>query len=242
MKKSFLIACGSIASAAVITAAGAVYSDEDGLLKNNNATFYSNFNVYNGLKFTKSVWPAGQTDNLLWKAENVQYDDGNLILKIDKDESGSTGGEISTKKKYGFGLYKVRMKPINNKGVVSSFFNYASEKEKGTEIDIEFLGYDTTKVQFNYYTDGVGGHEYLYDLGFDASKEFHEYSFDWSKDSIKWYVDGKLAHEANEDIPQIEANIFMDVWPGDDPGWLKEYDGTTPLYAYYDWCSFTDAE
>lgn len=43
------------------------------------------------------------------------------------------------------------------------------------EIDIEVLGKDTTKVQFNYYTNGVGNHEYMYDLGFDASEGFHTY-------------------------------------------------------------------
>ena len=162
-----------------------------------------------------------------------------MILKIDKDETGYTGGEISTRKKYGFGLYQVRMKSIKNKGVVSSFFNYSEEGDNGTEIDIEFLGYDTTKVQFNYYTDGVGDHEYLYDLGFDSSEEYHDYAFEWTKDSIKWYVDGEMVHEATTDIPLMEANIFMDVWPGDIPWWLQEYDGKTPLYAYYDWCSYT---
>lgn len=39
------------------------------------------------------------------------------------------------------------------------------------EIDVEVLGKDTTKVQFNYYTNGTGNHEYLYDLGFDASED-----------------------------------------------------------------------
>lgn len=46
-------------------------------------------------------------------------------------------------------------------------------------IDIEILGKDTTKVQLNYYTDGVGKHEYMYDLGFDSSEAFHTYGFDW---------------------------------------------------------------
>ena len=43
-----------------------------------------------------------------------------------------------------------------------------SDDDPWDEIDFEFLGYDTTKVQLNYYTDGVGGHEYMLDLGFDA--------------------------------------------------------------------------
>ena len=56
------------------------------------------------------------------------------------------------------------------------------------------LGKDTTKVQFNYYTNGVGNHEYMYDLGFDASEGYHTYGFDWQKDSITWYVDGKAVY------------------------------------------------
>lgn len=68
-----------------------------------------------------------------------------------------------------------RMQPISNPGVVSSFFTYTgpSDNNPWDEIDIEFLGKDTTKVQFNYYTNGVGGHEFLYDLGFDASESYH---------------------------------------------------------------------
>lgn len=34
-------------------------------------------------------------------------------------------------------------------------------------------------MQFNYFTDSRGSHEFLYDLGFDASEEFHTYGFDW---------------------------------------------------------------
>ena len=52
------------------------------------------------------------------------------------------------------------------------------------EIDIEFLGKDTTKVQFNFFVDGKGGNEYMYDLGFDASEEFHTYGFRWEVDAI----------------------------------------------------------
>ena len=134
------------------------------------------------------------------------------------------------------------MKPVKNSGVVSSFFNYSLEGTSGTEIDIEFLGYDTTKVQFNYYTDGAGGHEFLYDLGFDAAQEYHDYSFCWTKEGIYWYVDDILVHEDHENIPSKEAAIVVDVWTGDQENWHGRYDGKTPLYAYYDWISFTSFE
>ena len=56
------------------------------------------------------------------------------------------------------------------------------------EIDIEFLGKDTTKVQFNYYTNGQGNHEYVYNLGFDAAYGYHTYAFNWQRNYIAWPV------------------------------------------------------
>ena len=36
----------------------------------------------------------------------------------------------------------------------------------------------------NYFRNGVGGHEKMIDLGFDASDDFHTYAFEWHKDKI----------------------------------------------------------
>lgn len=133
------------------------------------------------------------------------------------------------------------MKPIKNDGVVSSFFTYTgpSDNNPWDEIDIEFLGKDTTKVQFNYYTDGKGGHEHLYDLGFDASEEFHTYGFMWQTDSIVWYVDGEAVYSATENIPQTPSKIMLNAWPGTGvDGWLNAFDGTVPLYASYHFIDF----
>ena len=62
---------------------------------------------------------------------------------------------------------------------MTSLFTYTGPAE-GTqhdEIDIEFLGNDTTKMQVNYYVNGVGGHEAIINLGFDAAASAHEYAF-----------------------------------------------------------------
>ena len=163
-------------------------------------------------------------------------------LKIDSDGNGGyTGGEYRTQEAFGYGMFSVSMKPIKNPGVVTSFFTYTGPTD-GTvwdEIDIEFLGYDTTKVQFNYFTNGVGGHEYLYDLGFDASGGFHTYGFYWGEGFITWYVDGTPVYTATENIPTTPGKIMMNAWPGtgvDD--WLQPYNGATPLYGYYDWMAY----
>ncbi len=189
-------------------------------------------------------WSNGGFFNCTWRPENVSFsNDGIMSLKIDHDIDGEgySGGEYRTTDTYGYGMYSVNMKPIKNPGVVSSFFTYTGPTD-GTEwheIDIEFLGYDTTKVQFNYFTNGVGEHEYLYDLGFDASEEFHTYGFYWAEDSITWYVDNVAVYTATVDIPYVPGKIMMNAWPGTGvDSWLQAYNGATPLTAYYDWFAY----
>ena len=122
------------------------------------------------------------------------------------------------------------------------FFTYTgpSDNNPWDEIDVEILGKDTTKVQFNYYTNGKGNHEFMYDLGFDASEDFHTYAFEWSENKITWYVDGQEAYSADKDIPVTEGKIMMNAWNGKNvDGWLKPFDDSTlPLSAEYQWIAF----
>lgn len=194
-------------------------------------------------------WTNGSMFNCTWRKMNVEFADGSMKLKIDLDGDGSgvipySGAEFRSKDFYGFGMYEVVMKPIKNDGVVSSFFTYTgpSDNNPWDEIDIEFLGKDTTKVQFNYFTNGAGGHEKIYDLGFDASEDFHTYGFDWQADKITWYVDGTAVYTADKTIPSTPSKIMMNVWPGTGvDGWLKAFDGTTPLTAEYKSVEFKKA-
>ncbi|QFJ54482.1 family 16 glycosylhydrolase [Pseudobutyrivibrio xylanivorans] len=198
-------------------------------------------NHHNIFKFVKSDWANGGDFDCVWTPDNVDFSDGKMILTVDKNAEGYTGGEYSTNKTFLYGLYQVRMKPIKNTGVISSFFTYIEPTDEydWNEIDIEFLGKDTTQVQFNYYDFKDNSHEYLYDLGFDASEDYHTYGFYWGKDSITWYVDGEPVYTAEGNTPNKPCKIFMNVWPGKDlESWVGAYDGTTPLNAYYEWASY----
>ena len=162
-------------------------------------------------------WSNGGMFNCTWRAANVWFD-GYLNLKIDRDSAtgGYSGGEYRTNDAFGYGMYDVSLKAIKNTGVVTSFFTYTGPSD-GTvwdEIDIEILGKDTTKVQFNYYTNGQGNHEYLHNLGFDASYGFHQYGFLWQQGKITWYVDGKAVYTATNNIPSTPGKIMLNVWPG----------------------------
>lgn len=234
-------------AASVLTAAGLMLSCAI------NAGAVSTFNSdYFGIGFDShdwgkmeisDGWSNGGMFDCTWSKDNVSFSGGKMNLSIKGNSwSGYTGAEYRTQQAFGFGMYDVSMKPIKNDGVVSSFFTYTGPSD-GTvwdEIDIEFLGKDTTKVQFNYYTKGVGNHEYLYDLGFDASQSFHQYGFYWDSTSITWYVDKKPVYKATRDIPQTPGRIMMNVWNGTGVDeWLNRYNGVAPLTAQYDWMSYT---
>lgn len=189
-------------------------------------------------------WTNGNPFDCGWYSENAVIKDGALNLTIDTDKNGKynySAAEYRTKDFYGYGYYETSMQAIKNDGVVSSFFTYTgpSDNNPWDEIDIEVLGKDTTKVQFNYYTNGVGNHEYMYDLGFDSSQGFHTYGFDWQPDHITWYVDGEAVYTAYENIPSVPGKIMMNVWPGTGVDeWLKPFNGNTPLTAKYKWVTY----
>ncbi len=216
---------------------------------NANATAVEDFRDGDSKLFIASDgWTNGSCFDCGWYKQNTSLENGMLSLTIDKDHSGKynySGAEYRTNDFYSYGYYETSMQAIKNDGVVSSFFTYTgpSDNNPWDEIDIEILGKDTTKVQLNYYTNGVGGHEVMYDLGFDASQGFHTYGFDWQPDYIAWFVDGKEVYRtpANEsgNIPKTPGKIMMNTWPGitvDE--WLKPFDGKTPLTAHYQWVTY----
>lgn len=216
-----------------------------GTAMNQNASVIADFRKgETPVFFASDGWTNGSCFDCGWYKQNTSFDGGVLNLTIDKDHSGKynySGAEYRTADTYHYGYYETSMQAIKNDGVVSSFFTYTgpSEDNPWDEIDIEILGKDTTKVQLNYYTNGVGNHEYMHDLGFDASEGFHTYGFDWQPDHITWYVDGKEVYTAYNNIPSTAGRIMMNVWPGigvDD--WLKPFNGNTPLTARYQWVTY----
>ena len=196
-------------------------------------------------------WSNGSMFNVTWRRSNVTFDNGRMQLIIDndtkpKDKVPYSGGEFRSKDFYGYGRFEVSMKAIKNDGVVSSFFTYTgpSDNNPWDEIDVEILGKDTTQVQFNYFVDGKGGHEYMHELGFDASEDFHTYAFEWHKTSIAWFVDGEEVHRVEKDeskMPKTASKIMANAWCGKDvDGWLNAFnDSALPILAEYEWVMFT---
>lgn len=242
MKKTFVKKASAIIAAAGILLSNAMFADISAAFS--GSYFGIGFDSHEWDKMEMSNgWSNGGMFDCTWSSNNISFSGGKMNLSIQGNRwNGFTGAEYRTKETFGYGMYDVSMKPIKNDGVVTSFFTYTGPSD-GTvwdEIDIEFLGKDTTKVQFNYYTNGVGNHEYVYNLGFDASQGFHQYGFYWDSSSITWYVDKKPVYTATRDIPRTPGKIMMNVWNGKGVDeWLKPYNGVAPLTAQYDWISYT---
>ncbi len=215
-----------------------------GTAMNPNATMISDFRSGAGDFFASDGWTNGSCFDCWWHASNTSLDNNMLTLTIDQDKGDHhmySGAEYRTNNFYSYGYYETSMQAIKNDGVVSSFFTYTgpSDNNPWDEIDIEVLGKDTTKVQFNYYTNAQGNHEYMYDLGFDASEGFHTYGFDWQPDHIAWFVDGKEVYRATDNIPSTPGKIMMNTWPGTGVNdWLNPFNGNTPLSAHYQWVTY----
>lgn len=181
--------------------------------------------------------------NCAFSNQNAVIDNGILTLSLTKNGSGYVGAEYRSRAKFSYGYYSVSMKAAKCSGVISSFFTYTGWP--WDEIDIEFLGDDTTRVQFNYFVDGEGGHEYIYELGFDASEDFHEYGFDWQPDSITWYVDGISVYQATGVMPSHAGQIMVNLWNVADSNasWAGKFDDSKlPITAQYEWIGYKSVE
>ena len=224
-------------------------SFSEGVFSSNSVTatyFESDYSNHNASLWEKAAWDNGDMFNCMWKPSQVTVNGGKMTLILDNDNDNSheypyKSGEYRTTSYFGYGYFEVRMKPAKNPGIVSSFFTYTgpSDNNPWDEIDIEFLGKDTTMVQFNWWKDGRGNNEYYHRLGFDASQSFNTYGFDWKRDSIDFYVNGNKVYTGYGNIPQTPSKIMMNLWPGRNvDGWLEPFNGRTPLMAEYEYVKY----
>lgn len=151
-----------------------------------------------------------------------------LILRDQKVENRDlTSGSLRSVTRFQYGRFEIEIKPVKADGLISAFFLYRIDPWQ--EIDIEFLGNDTTKMLLNVYFNpgeegtvqnfGTSGTPVIIDLGFDASTDFHHYAIEWDPNEIRWFVDDDLVHVRTTGyptpIPNLPLQVYMNLWaPG----------------------------
>ena len=144
-------------------------------------------------------------------AQNVKVCNGNLVLKANRTENGYTTAEgLSTKKTMAFkyGYLEMRARVPYSHGAWPSLWAKSSPTHHeenvgwGAEVDIFEVFSSTNKLYPNLHKYGhdQGPH---YDIQSTALKsngytfadgadpnDYHIYGFEWTKDYMKFYVDG----------------------------------------------------
>jgi GR25 family glycosyltransferase involved in LPS biosynthesis len=189
------------------------------------------------------AWSSGANlDHGLWKLRDDTFP-SNLVIfapanfTVDSPETARltlrkettpvrsfTSAAIASRQSFLYGTFTVELRPSNVPGLITGIFLYRNGPRQ--EIDIEFLGKDTTKMLVNVYFNpgaegtkleyGYRGTPTLIDLGFDATQEFHRYEIEWHPYVIRWRVDKKLVHERvlwnPTPIPNLPMEFNVNLW------------------------------
>ncbi|KAF2826000.1 concanavalin A-like lectin/glucanase [Ophiobolus disseminans] len=127
------------------------------------------------------------------------------------------------------GSFRVGMKLSNSSGTCGAFFFFHNNTQ---EIDMEFLSHQFNQSQGavnlvlqspeaearNWDASGTSGFRTKL-LPFRPDNMFHEYRFDWTKERVAFYVDGKFLHEITDNVPQEGGGVFFNHWSNGDPSW-----------------------
>jgi len=194
------------------------------------------------LKVIRAWTVNGVIDNKHWKLRDDTFPSNLALFMPDNIEVSDSGilnlnlrmqytpvrpfssAAIVTRQTYLYGSFSAEIQPSNVPGLITGVFLHRNSPYQ--EIDIEFLGKDTTKMLINvFYNPGIEGTklEYGYrgsptqiDLGFDAAEEFHEYEIEWHAYVIRWRVDGRIVHERvlwnPTPIPNLPMELNVNLW------------------------------
>lgn len=185
-------------------------------------------------------------------ASPAEVVDGRLKLNLTPAPEGSEkpylGVEYRSKETLQYGKVEARARFAKGSAVVSSIVLIYTPwpPDDWNELDIEFLGKNTDRIQFNHMinippADPISGHRQypeLVALAFDPGAEFHDYAIEWVPGRARFSVDGQVLHETTEEMARmvLPQNILLTIWASSSAGWAGPVDGTTsPTSAEYDW-------
>lgn len=155
---------------------------------------------------------------------SVDINDDALLVQM---PNNSVGTVISSTKYLWYGKISANLKTSHDAGVITAFILFSDVQD---EIDFEFVGYNLTAPQTNFYALGVLDYNNAKNsTTTDTFANYHNYEIDWHEDHITWLVDGQKVRTLyqnetwNEttnhyDFPATPSRIQMSLWPGGGAG------------------------
>ncbi len=165
--------------------------------------------------WSNGAWTAND-----WRRRQVQTGEDGLSIILSQSQRGAdqpfASGELQSRELYRYGYFEARLRMPRGSGLVGGVFTFTRPegRESWYEIDMEVLGRDTRRLELTYFSAGRET-KHVIQLPFDAADGFHTYAFDWQPESIRWFVDGQLVHEARG--PDVEAmtaeqRFIVNLW------------------------------
>jgi beta-glucanase (GH16 family) len=218
--------------------------DEDSEEPTRAPTFQDSFNegALDTSKWVVSNYEVnnyvGGGSNVTFSPGNTDLSGGNLRLELNQPTAGtSTGAELTTKLKFGYGTYVFSMRAgstsptysgsgTTESGQISSTFiiynpppSYASI----TEIDapeIEGLPARSNDIEWDVWKNTVSTDPTPeYNVLSNPEDGFHRYKFVWTPSSITFYIDGVLKATCKSGIPTATAVIDINFYGTNDTKW-----------------------
>ncbi|OJJ48677.1 hypothetical protein ASPZODRAFT_62923 [Penicilliopsis zonata CBS 506.65] len=172
---------------------------------------------------TEHTWQFNTTlDDKIWNVTNGEIttaSNGTMFQIKEKLQSPT----IESTFYIFFGIVESHVQMASGAGVVSSV---VLESDDLDEIDWEWVGYNTSGVQSNYYGKGNttsydrAGYHYVP----NAATEFHNYTTHWTHEKLEWWIDGELVRTLlyedavdGRNYPQTPSTVRYGIWPGGDP-------------------------
>ncbi|MBQ9875302.1 MAG: acetylxylan esterase [Thermoguttaceae bacterium] len=160
--------------------------------------------------------------------ENVTVEDGFLKLTaraenregLPEGYKDFTTAAVKSKETTLYGYFEVRSKPMNSKAS-SSFWFYADDGERWTEIDVYEMSGAHPKHGSIYHMNlhvmktPETGDKHISDGGtWDAPyrfvNDFHRYGLLWTPEKLRWYVDDQLVRESENKYWTQPLNVNFD--------------------------------
>ena len=190
-------------------------------------------------------------------ASNATTDAGILSLALTSEPTDASkpfrGVEMRSRNTLTYGKVEASVRFAAGSGVVSSLVLLYTPwpPPDWNELDIEFLGMNTDRIQFNHMinippADPATGHlQYpaMVTLDMNPSEDFHTYAIEWVPGEARFSIDGLVLHTATEEMARmvLPQNILLTIWASSSAGWAGPIDDTTaPTSVDYDWIKVYD--
>ena len=196
--------------------------------------------------YVSDGWANGDWQNCSWSRRNLKLRDGILQLSLTRSPNPVRQyrcAEIRTHAVLGYGTFEARVRLARGSGLNTAMFTYSGRPLTGIhdEIDFEGLGRNPASVQINHWRAGKPASVVNAAVGADGSATFHDYAFEWSPNRIRWFIDGRLVHQATRDIPSTPGQLIFSLWSSgkSKQDWLGAFTAPLPATAEIDWVGWT---